>query len=433
MQVTVETIEKLKLQLTITVLTANIEDIVTTELRNITRNRRFDGFRKGKVPFKMVSRMYRKAVHSDVLGELMQRHFMEAIIKEKIKPAGRPTFTPIEIEYGKDLVFKASFEIYPVIDLKDLDKVEVVKPHTEITDEDVVYMIETLRKQQTLWVDVDSVVEENSRVTIDFTGSINGDTFEGGKAENFVLIMGKNSMIPNFEDELVGKKVGDEFTIEVNLPENYPAEPLKGKTAKFYVKLRKVEMQELPELTDEFVARFGIQEGGVEVLKTEVRRNMEREMKQAIKILIKEQVINGLVKHNSIDVPSTLIDQEINILCEQVVNRFGEQMKNTPELSHELVEEQAKYRVVVGLLLGEVIKSENLNAEEARVKELIIEIASAYEDPSEVVAYYEKDQRMMENMRNLALEEQAIDVLLVKAQVSNKKQSFFDLMNSVQA
>ncbi|MGF1705986.1 trigger factor [Enterovibrio baiacu] len=433
MQVTVETTEGLERHLTITVPAANIEDAVTAELRNIAKNRRFDGFRKGKVPLKMVSRMYGKAVRNDVMGEVMQRHFIEAIIKEKVNPAGAPTFTPVDVEEGKDLVFKASFEVYPEIALKDLDKVEVVKPQAEVKDEDVAEMIETLRKQQASWSDVEAAAIADSRVTIDFTGSIDGEEFEGGKAEGFALVMGQNRMIPGFEDGIVGKKAGDEFTIEVNFPEDYHAENLKGKAAKFDIKLSKVEAQELPELTDEFVARFGVEEGGVDGLKAEVRKNMERELKQAVKNRIKEQVIDGLVEQNDIDVPAALIDQEVEVLRKQAVQRFGGNMENAPELPRELFEEQAKRRVVVGLLLGEVIKSEELKADEERVKALIAEMASAYEDPSEVVAYYEQDQRLMENMRNVALEEQAIDALLAKAQVSEKEQAFSELMNPAQA
>ncbi|MDD1796021.1 trigger factor [Enterovibrio makurazakiensis] len=433
MQVTVETTEGLQRHLTITVPAANIEDAVTAELRNIAKNRRFDGFRKGKVPLKMVSRMYGSAVRNDVMGEVMQRHFIEAIIKEKINPAGAPTFTPVDTEEGKDLVFKASFEVYPEIALKDLDKVEVVKPQADVNEDDVAEMIETLRKQQASWADVEAAAQADSRVTIDFIGSIDGEEFEGGKAEGFALVMGQNRMIPGFEDGIVGKNAGEEFTIEVSFPEDYHAENLKGKAAKFEIKLHKVEAQELPELTEEFVARFGVEDGGVDGLKAEVRKNMERELKQAVKNRIKEQVIDGLVENNDIDVPASLIDQEINVLRQQAVQRFGGNAENAPELPRELFEEQAKRRVVVGLLLGEVIKAEELKADEDRVKAMIEEMASAYEDPSEVVSYYAKDQRLMENMRNVALEEQAIDALLAKAQVSEKAQSFSELMNPVQA
>lgn len=428
MQVTVETKEGLERVLTITVPAANIEDAVNAELRNIAKNRRFDGFRKGKVPMKMVAKMYGSAVRHDKMGEVMQRHFIEAIVKDKINPAGAPTFAPVEFAEGQDLVFTATFEIYPEVTLQGLDKVVVEKPQVEVKDEDVAEMLETLRKQQATWADADVAAEDGTRATINFVGSIDGELFEGGKADNFPLEMGQGRMIPGFEDGIKGKKAGDELTIDVNFPEDYHAENLKGKAAQFAITVVKVEARELPEMNDEFVTKFGA-EGGVEGLKAEVRKNMERELAQAVKNKIKEQAINGLVEQNDIDVPSALIDQEVEVLRQQAVQRFGGNADTAPELPRELFEEQAKRRVVVGLLLGEVIKSEELKADDEKVKALINEMASAYEDPTEVVAYYEGNEQMMNNMRNVALEEQAVEAILAKAQVSDKEVRFNELMN----
>ncbi|WP_297478292.1 trigger factor [uncultured Photobacterium sp.] len=429
MQVTVETTEGLERHLTITVPAANIEDAVAAELRKIAKTRRFDGFRPGKAPMKMVAKMFGASVRQDILGEVMHRHFIEAIVKEKINPAGAPTFTPVEMAEGKDLVFKASFEVFPEIELVGLDKVVVEKPVVTVTDADVDGMLDTLRKQQATWTDVEAAAEADSRVTIDFVGTIDGEEFDGGKAEGFALAMGQGRMIPGFEEGVVGHKAGDEFTVEVTFPEEYHAENLKGKSAVFAITLHKVEAQQLPELTEEFVAKFGIEDGSVEGLKTEVRKNMERELKQAVKGRIKDQVLNGLVEQNDITVPAALIDQEIEALRKQAAQRFGGDAKNMPELPRELFEEQAKRRVVVGLLVGEVIKAEELAADEERVNAIIAEMASAYEDPTEVVKYYASNEQLMNNMRNVALEEQAIDALLAKAQVSDKEVSFNDLMN----
>ena len=432
MQATVETLEGLERRLTITVPAANIEDAVTAELRNIAKNRRFDGFRKGKVPMKMVAQMYGKAVRQDIMGEVMQRHFIESIVKEKINPAGAPTFAPVDMEEGKDLVFTATFEVYPEVELKGLDNITVEKPAVEVKEEDVAEMIETLRKQQSTWAEVEEAVGEASRATIDFVGYIDGEAFEGGKADAFPLEMGQGRMIPGFEDGILGKKAGEEFSIDVNFPEDYHAENLKGKSAKFDIKLSKVETRELPELTDEFVSKFGVTEGGVEALKAEVRKNMERELKQAIKGRIKEQAINGLVEQNEMDVPSALIDQEVEVLRQQAAQRFGGNPEAAAQLPRELFEEQAARRVKVGLLLGEVIKTEELKADDERVKALIEEMATAYEYPSEVIAYYEQNEQMMNNIRNVALEDQAIDAIIAKAKVSDKEVSFNELMNQQQ-
>ncbi|WCE30574.1 trigger factor [Vibrio sp. SCSIO 43137] len=432
MQATVETLEGLERRLNITVPAANIEDAVKAELRNIAKNRRFDGFRKGKVPLKMVAQMYGKAVRQDVMGEVMQRHFIEAIVKEKINPAGAPTFAPVENEEGKDLVFTATFEVYPEVELKGLENIVVEKPVVAVEDADVEEMIETLRKQQASWTEVEEAAEDGSRATIDFVGSIDGEEFEGGKAENFPLEMGQGRMIPGFEDGIMGKRAGTEFEIDVTFPEDYHAENLKGKEAKFQIKVNKVEARELPEINEEFVAKFGVTEGGIDALKAEVRKNMERELAQAVKNKIKEQAIDGLVKENEIDVPAAVVDQEIGVLRQQAAQRFGGNPEAAEQLPRELFEEQAKRRVVVGLLLGEVIKTEELKADDEKVKALIEEMATAYEDPSEVVAYYEQNEEMMNNMRNVALEEQAIDAILAKAQVSDKEANFNELMNQQQ-
>ncbi|MGL4381076.1 MAG: trigger factor [Vibrio sp.] len=433
MQVTVETLEGLQRRLNITVPAANIEDAVTSELRNIAKNRRFDGFRKGKVPMAMVAKMYGKAVRQDMLGEVMHRHFIEAIVKEKINPAGTPTFAPVEIAEGKDLVFTATFEVYPEVELKGLENISVEKPSAEVTDADVAEMLETLRKQQATWKEVDEAADNGKRVSIDFVGSIDGEEFEGGKAENFPLEMGAGRMIPGFEDGIVGKTKGMELVIDVTFPEEYHAENLKGKAAQFAIKVNKVEARELPELNDEFVARFGVAEGGVEALKAEVRKNMQRELHQAIKARIKEQAIEGLVKENEIQVPTALIEQEVNALRQQAAQRFGGNVEAAAQLPSELFEEQAKRRAMVGLLLGEVIRTYDLKADEEKVQALITEMATAYEDPTEVVAYYEQNQQLMNNMRNVALEEQAVDAIIAKAQVTEKAISFSELMNPVAA
>ncbi|MGF1742112.1 trigger factor [Vibrio profundum] len=432
MQVTVETLEGLERRLNITVPAANIEDTVAAELRKIAKNRRFDGFRKGKVPMKMVAQMYGQSVRQDVMGEVMQRHFIEAIVKEKINPAGAPTFAPVEVAEGQDLVFNATFEVYPEVEIKGLENIAVEKPAVDVKDADVEEMIATLRKQQATWTEADTAVEEGTRATIDFLGSIDGEEFEGGKAEDFPLEIGAGRMIPGFEDGVIGKTAGMEFDIEVTFPADYHAENLKGKAAKFAITVKKVETQALPEINDEFVAKFGVKEGGVDALQTEVRKNMQRELTQAVKNRIKEQALDGLVKENEIDVPAALIDQEIGVLRQQAAQRFGGNAEAADQLPRELFEEQAKRRVVVGLLLGEVIKSEKIEANDEKVKAMISEMASAYEDPTEVIAYYEQNEQMMNNMRNLALEEQAIDAIIGKAQVSEKEVSFNDLMNQQQ-
>ena len=429
MQVSVETTQGLGRRVTITVAADSIESAVKKELVEVAKKVRIDGFRKGKVPMSVVAQRYGASVRQDVLGDLMQRNFVDAIIKEKINPAGAPNYVPGEYKQGEDFTFAVEFEVYPEVELKGLDAIEVEKPIVEVTDEDVDAMLDTLRKQQATWKDKDGAAAAEDRVTVDFTGSVDGEEFEGGKASDFVLAMGQGRMIPGFEEGVVGHKAGEEFTIDVKFPEDYHAENLKGKDAKFAIVLKKVEERELPELTEEFIKRFGVEDGSVAGLRAEVRKNMERELKGAVRNRVKTQAIDGLVKANEIDVPAALIDSEIDVLRRQAAQRFGGNEKQAFELPRELFEEQAKRRVVVGLLLGEVIRTNDLKADEARVKTLIEEMASAYEDPQEVIEFYSKNNELMNNMRNVALEEQAVEAVLEKAKVTEKATKFQELMN----
>ncbi|CNH68495.1 trigger factor [Yersinia massiliensis] len=429
MQVSVETTQGLGRRVTITVAADSIEKAVKSELVKAAKSVRIDGFRKGHVPMNIVEQRYGASVRQDVLGDLMQRNFVDTIIKEKINPAGAPNYVPGEYKQGEDFTFSVEFEVYPEVELKDLESIEVEKPVVEVNDADVDTMLETLRKQQATWKDTDAAATAEDRVTLDFTGSIDGEVFEGGKATDFVLAMGQGRMIPGFEDGVIGHKAGEEFVIDVNFPEDYHAENLKGKSAKFDIVLKKVEVRELPELTEEFIKRFGVADGSVAGLRAEVRKNMERELKGAVRNRVKTQAIDGLVSANEIDVPAALVEGEIDVLRRQAAQRFGGNEKQAAELPRELFEEQAKRRVVVGLLLGEVISKHELKADEDRVKALIEEMASAYEDPQEVVEFYSKNKELMNNMRSVALEEQAVETLLAKAKVTEKPTTFSELMN----
>jgi trigger factor len=433
MQVSVETTQGLERRLTITVPAESIDSAVKSRLQQLAKTQRINGFRPGKVPVTVIKKRYGQAVRQEIAGEVMQRNFYEAIVQEKITPAGMPAFEMKTDVDGQDLEFVAAFEVYPEVVVKDAEKIKVEKPVVEISDKDLSNMMDTLRKQHASWKEVKRKAKKDDRVTVDFVGTIDGEEFEGGKAEDFSLEMGKDRMIPGFEKPIVGNKTGEEVIADVTFPEDYHADKLKGKEAQFTINIKKVEQLDLPKVDEDFAKLFGIEDGNIESLNTEVRSNMQRELDQTLKASVKEQVIAGLLEKNQIDLPKALVEQEINALREQAKQRFSQQqggnVENMPELPADLFEENARKRVSIGLLLGEVIKTNELKVDEAKVSDLITTAASAYEDPQEVIEYYKTNDELMQQMNNVALEEQAVELLLENAKVKEVKKAFDEIMN----
>ena len=431
MQVSVETTQGLERRLTITVPADSVDSAVKARLQQLSKTQRINGFRPGKVPVSVIQKRFGAAVRQEVAGDVMQQNFYQAIVQEKINPAGMPSFELVKDENGQDLEFVAAFEVYPEVEVQGVADTEIEKPVVEISDADLDNMMETLQKQHATWKEVKRKAKKDDRVVIDFVGKVDGEEFEGGKAEGFTLELGQNRMIPGFEEPLVGAKTGEDVVVEVTFPEDYHAENLKGKAATFDVKVQKVEGKQLPDVDEEFAKLFGVEEGGVEALKAEVRKNMERELTQTLKTTVKEDVITKLLEKNEFDVPKALIDQEVNALREQAKQRFSQQGggANMPELPAELFTDNATRRVRIGLLLGEVIKQNELKADDEKVMALIESAASAYEDPQEVVDYYKANEELMNQMRNVALEEQAIDWVLENAKTQDVTKAFDEVMN----
>ncbi|MDC8832718.1 trigger factor [Alteromonas gilva] len=431
MQVSVETTQGLERRLTITVPAESVDNAVKSRLQQLAKTQRINGFRPGKVPVSVIKKRYGQAVRQEVSGDVMQQNFYQAIVQEKINPAGMPAFELTKDKDGEDLEFVAKFEVYPEVEVKGVSDIELEKTVVEINDEDLDNMLETLQKQHGEWKEVRRKARKDDRIVIDFVGTVDGEEFEGGKAEDFTLELGKERMIPGFEKPLVGAKKGEEVIVDVTFPEDYHAEALKGKDAQFTVNVKKVEGLTLPTVDEEFAKLFGIEDGDVEALKAEVRKNMERELSQTLKAQLKENVISKLIEKNEVDLPAALVDQEVNALREQAKQRFSQQGggANMPELPAELFTDNAKRRVSIGLLLGEIIKQQELKADQDKVDSLIETMASAYEDPQEVVDYYKNNQELMQQMQNVALEEQAIEWVVSQAKTTEVNKAFDEVMN----
>lgn len=438
MQVSVETTSGLERRLTISIPAQKIQSEVDVRIQKIAPQVKVDGFRPGKVPVRVVRQRYGDGVRQEVLGDLMSNSFQDAVNQEKLRPAGQPKIEPRQIESGKDFSFTATFEIYPEIKVKEIEGAEITRAEVEITDADVVAMIETIRKQQATFAEADKAAEEGDRVIIDFEGFRDGEAFDGGAGEDHPLELGSNTMIPGFEAGLIGAKAGDEKELNLTFPEDYHAETLKGAAVVFKVKVKSVEQSTLPEIDEAFMARFGVKEGGVEALHAEVRKNMERELKQTLKNHLKKQVLDAVKEKNVIEVPNALINQEIDVMRRQTLQQFGggEQfadMDLNSLLPAEMFSEQATQRVSLGLLLSQYAEDKNITASDEKVREAVEEVASAYEVAEEVINWYYANPQQLAQVEAMVLEDTVIDTLLASATVSEQKMSYDELMKSVSA
>jgi trigger factor len=415
--------------MTVGVPAAQVEEKVTVELKKLAKGRRIDGFRPGKVPPSVIKRMFGQQARYEAIYQQMQESFFQAVQEQSVKLAGMPAFDPTVNEDGKDLEFKATFEVYPEIELNGFDTISVEQQSASITDEDVSKMVETLQKQNINWEESDDAAADGDRTTIDFEGFIDGEAFEGGSATGHVLVLGSNSMIPGFESGLVGTKAGEETTLDVTFPDDYQKDDLQGKPAQFKVTVSKVEKGALPEMNEEFYKSFGVETDNEENFVAEIRTNMERELTRALRSLTKQKVLDGLLEANKIDVPSSLIDQEVDRLRQQAVQQFGGQM-DASQIPAEIFKPQAEKRVQTGLLINAVIDSNELTASDEKIDELIEEIASTYQDPDQVREYYNANAEQKSQVESLALEEQVVEKVLAGANVTQVESSYEDIIRA---
>ncbi|MGD8644034.1 MAG: trigger factor [Chromatiales bacterium] len=427
MQVSVESTGELERKLTIEVPSERIDGEVEKRLRSMAGQVRISGFRPGKVPFKVVKQRYGKGVYQEVLGDVLQRSFAEAVTQEQLHPAGSPQIEAKAAEPGKALEYVATFEIYPEFEVATVDDLEISKPVAEVSDADVDKMLETLRNQRKAWETVDRAAGDGDRLVIDFEGSLDGEPFEGGKGEGVPVVLGEGRLIADFEGQLAGLTAGESKTMDVNFPEDYPTESLAGKVAQFQVTAQEVAEARLPDLDESFAEAFGVTEGGVEALRREVRANLERELEQAVKNRIKTQVMDGLHARNAFEVPKALIGEEIARLRQQAMSSMGQQ--DAGQFPDSLFEQEAQRRVALGLIIAEMVKRHEIKLDADRLNEALQQMASTYEDPQQVVDYYRRNQQAMASLEAIVLEDQVVEWVVEHAKVSEQAMSFDELMN----
>jgi len=414
-------------KLSIVVPAEKVDGEVQSRLKSMRGRVKIDGFRPGKVPMSVVSQQYGDSVYQEVVGELFQSTFYEAAEKESLKVAGMPKIEATVLEPGKDLEYNATFDIYPEFEVGDVSTVEVKKPVVDLGAEDVDKMIETLRKQQQEWDEVDRAAKEGDLIVVDFKGELDGEVFEGGSAQDFSVELGAGRMLADFEAALTGMKAGEEKNADVAFPEEYPQEALKGKTAQFNLVVKTVSESKLPEVNEEFIKKFGVEDGTEESFKSEIKANMQREVDQRVKSRVKQSVMEGLHDLHEIDLPAALVEGEIKqVRNEMQQNSQGADMSSLPD---DMFKDQASRRVKLGLIVGEIITANKLEKDPVKVDEMLNSLAESYEDPQALIEYYKNDQQAMQTIEAAVMEEMIVDWVMTKSVVSEENVNFTELMD----
>jgi trigger factor len=428
MQVSVESIGKLERRMQVQVPAERVSQEIAARLKNISRTARLNGFRPGKAPLKVIRQQFGSQIHREVIGELLQSSYAEAVTQKQLTPAGSPRIEPQSMDEGQDLKYTATFEVFPEVVLQPMESLEVDRVTAEVTESDIDAMIERLRKQQMKYSAVNRGAANGDKVTVDFEGAIDGVSFAGGKGENIAIVLGEGRMLPELEQGLIGATPGEKRDVTVSFPPDYRAAELAGKTATFATEIKTVEEPVLPEIDEDFCKAFGVTEGGLDKLREDVAANMRRELEQALRNRNKAAVMEKLYAANPMEVPNVLIEGQIRDMQVEAMRRAGTK-DATQAPPREPFIEPARRRVALGLLLNDVIRKENLVVDRARVNERLDEMVSAYGDAGAMKRAYMQNADAMRQVESLALEDQAVDWILEHAKVHEVKSSFKQLMN----
>jgi trigger factor len=432
MQVSVEKTSELSRKMTVSVPEAVVQEKMAERLKSLAREVKIDGFRPGKVPQHVVKKMFGDRIRGEIASELIKTTYYDALQDQELKPAGHPLIQPLDETEG--FKYTAVFEVYPEILLEGVDQLEVVRPVATVNDSDVDDMIEKLRAQKQSWHIVERPAQEHDRATISFSGTSEDENFTDGRVEDFQVVCGSKKMIPGFEDNLIGLETGANKTFTLNFPEDYDNTKLAGKTAEFEVDVIKVEEPLLPDIDGDFVQAYGIEDGSVESFRDDVRNNMERELEQALRGKLKSSVMDALYEKIQLTVPNTLVDMEVENLMKPYMETAKRQKMKLEDLKlpRDVFEGQAKRRVALGLILGEIIQKNAIKLDSNKVRSTIDDIAKSYERPDDVINWYYSDESRLSEVQQMVLEDQAIEWLVAQAKVSDETVNFSDVMDRQQ-
>lgn len=436
MDVSVENPGGLTRRLKVQIPAERVTEAVDAKVKRVGQHARIPGFRPGKAPLKVLYQRYGAQARQEAAGELIQSVYPEAIEQSELKPAGQPQIELGEFKDNAPLEFTASFDVYPEIELSGLDGLAVEKPVSEVTDADVDKTIERIRDQNKTYETVERESQDGDQVVVDYVGRIDGEAFEGGTGNDIEVNLGEQQFLPDLERALVGRKADEQFDVDVDFPDDYGAKDLAGKTANFDVSVKSVNEAKPAEIDTAFLQQMGIEEGGVEALKEKVRESLDQEAKHAVDTSVKTQIMDGVHAANPIDVPESMVAQEIDRMRKEALQRMPQEMQGDEEqakklLPDEVLRENAERRVALGLLIAEVISEKELELDQERVNNKMEEVASGYGDQAEQVkAYYQQNPQLMQGLQAMVMEEQVIDKLLESATVTEKQTELDELLNA---
>ncbi|NKE65811.1 trigger factor [Ramlibacter sp. RBP-2] len=433
MAVNVETLDKLERKMTLTLPVDVIKSEVDSRLKRLARTVRMDGFRPGKVPMTVVAQRYGYSVHYEVMNDKVGEAFAQAANEAKLRVAGQPRITEKEGAPDGQLAFDAVFEVYPEVKIADLADAEVEKTGTEVTEAAIDRTLDILRKQRRTFAQRahDAAVQDGDRVTVDFEGKIDGEPFQGGKADDFQFIVGDGQMLKEFEDAVRGMKTGESKTFPLAFPEDYHGKDVAGKTADFMVTVKKVEAAHLPEVNDALAKSLGIEDATVDGLRGDIRKNLEREVKFRLLARNKQAVMDALVAKAELDLPKSIVQAELDRMIEGAradLKQRGIKDADKAPIPEDIFRPQAERRVRLGLVVAELVRANNLQARPEQIKAHVEELAASYEKPAEVVRWYYSDNRRLADVEAIVVENNVTDFVLSKAKVVEKQVSFDELM-----